>query len=162
MSDTPKHPGGRPTKYIPEYLPAVETLAKLGATMPEIAQAFDVALSTVYLWAKEHPEFSESLQAGKDLADEQVVQALYHRAIGYSHPEVEVRVASGEVVQTEITKHYPPDTKAAEFWLTNRRPGEWRRLQHVDSTSSDGSMSPASTIDPETIRQIADALDKDC
>jgi hypothetical protein len=25
-----------------------------------------------------------------------------------------------------LTKHYPPDTTAAIFWLKNRRPSEWR------------------------------------
>lgn len=164
MNDT-KHPGGRPTKYKPEFVQVVESLAKFGATMTDVAEAFGVAESTVYLWANEHPKFSEALRSGRAIRDEMVVNSLYHRAIGYTHKDVDIRVVQGELVETPIVKHYPPDTGAAEFILTNRRAPEWKRVQQIDSTSSDGSMSPQATnvnLDPETIRKIAEELDSEC
>ena len=48
--------------------------------------------------------------------------AVCSRANGYEHDEVDIRVVSGEIVQTPIRKYYPPDTTAAIFWLKNRRP----------------------------------------
>lgn len=152
---------GRPTKYKPEYVNIVESLAKMGATMRDIAEAFNVTLSTIYVWAKNHPEFSESLVAGKELRDEYVINSLYHRAIGYTHPDTDIRVVGGDLVETPIVKHYPPDTRAAEFILTNRGPKEWGHRQQVDHTSSDRSMTPT-PLDPETIRAISKALDEEC
>lgn len=60
------------------------------------------------------------------MADAKVVASLYKRANGYSHPALDIRTVDGEVVETEYTKHYPPDTVACIFWLKNRRPDLWR------------------------------------
>ena len=73
-----------------------------------------------------------SLKVGKDIPDQNVERSLYQRAIGYSHPDVDIRVVDGDVVQTEIVKHYPPDTTAAIFWLKNRKPKDWRDKQEVE------------------------------
>ena len=57
----------------------------------------------------------------KEVADERVGRALYHRAIGYSHPAVKVLTvalgnnAGSKVVREEYTEHYPPDTAAICF-----------------------------------------------
>lgn len=127
-----KHPGGRPTGYKPEYAGQAEKLTKLGATDVELADFFQVAVSTISRWKVMQPEFSEALKVGKDAADERVVQSLLHRALGYSHPEIDIRVVEGQIVKTELVKHYPPDTTAAIFWLKNRRKDEWRDKQEVD------------------------------
>ena len=59
-SDTP-NPVGRPSKYDPDTMDEqVFKLCLLGATDEEMADFFNVALSTLNLWKKEHPEFSES------------------------------------------------------------------------------------------------------
>ena len=81
------------------------------------------------------------MRAGKDSADEQVAQSLYNRAIGYSHPDVDIRVLkdpSGQqyVVQTPIVKHYPPDTQAAVWWLKNRQGAHWREKQEIAHTGN--------------------------
>ena len=36
----------------------------------------------------------------------------------------------GEVIITDITKHYPPDTAAAFIWLKNRQ--GWRDKQELE------------------------------
>lgn len=123
---------GRPTKYKEEYNFQVEKLAKLGATDREIADFFDVAESTINLWKEEHPEFSESIKAGKVEADANVAQSLYHRAIGYEHEDIDIRVVDKEIVQTPLIKHYPPDPTAAIFWLKNRQAAKWRERQEVE------------------------------
>ena len=117
---------GRPTKYRPEYAEQVETLCLLGLTDKEIAANLGVAESTINKWKTEFPEFSESIKKGKVVADGAVAGALYHRALGYSHPEDDIRSVGGEIVITPTTKHYPPDTGAAIFWLKNRQPAKWR------------------------------------
>lgn len=126
--------GGRPTKYTPENLSMVRMLAKLGATNQEMAEALNVTLSTFHLWRNTHEEFSDAIKVGKDAADDRVAESLYQRAMGYSHPELDIRVIDGAIVETQVIKHYAPDTTAAIFWLKNRRPQEWRDKQEIEHT----------------------------
>jgi len=109
----PKHPGGRPTLYKEEYNEQARKLCLLGATDKELADFFGVNEDSVHEWKKVHPLFSESIRAGKEIADAEVADRLYKRALGYSHPDVDIRVVSGEIIQTELVKHYPPDTGKA-------------------------------------------------
>jgi hypothetical protein len=116
----------RPTKYKPEYAKQAAKLCEMGATDKELADFFEVSESTLNLWKLRHERFSESLKLGKEPANEKVKRSLYHRAVGYSHPEDDIRVVSGEIVITPTTKHYPPDTTACIFFLKNRLPEEFR------------------------------------
>lgn len=138
-------PGGRPTKYKPEYVDQAAKLAALGATDAEMADFFEVTVSTFALWKVTYPELSDALKDSKEIADRRVETALYNRAMGYTHEETDIRVVDGAVVMTPMLKHYPPDTTAAIFWLKNRKPQEWRDRAQVDHTSSDGSMTPMPT-----------------
>lgn len=122
----------RPTKYKPEFAGQAAKLCKLGATDAQLADFFEVAVSTVNLWKVQHKEFSESIKVPKAQADARVEQSLYLRAMGYEHDEVDIRVVDHEIVETPIRKFYPPDTTAAIFWLKNRKPGEWRDKQDVE------------------------------
>lgn len=117
---------GRPTKYKPEYAAQAEKLCRLGATDAQLADFFEVSISTINLWKVEHATFSESVKLPKAEADEKVEQSLYKRAMGYEHDEVDIRVIDGKVVETPIRKFYPPDTAAMIFWLKNRKKAEWR------------------------------------
>lgn len=132
---------GRPTKYKEEFNDQVEKLCKLGATDAEIANFFEVVESTVNLWKIEHPKFSESIKAGKDLADAFVAQRLYERAVGFEHDSEEIKVVSmgekqgSEIVRVPIRKIYPPDPTSLIFWLKNRRPKDWRDRQEIDHTT---------------------------
>lgn len=116
----------RPSKYKPEFSTQAAKLCALGATDSQLADFFEVAVSTISLWKVEHPEFSEALKLAKDEADAKVEQSLYRRAMGYEHDETDIRVVDKEIVQTPIRKHYPPDTTACIFWLKNRKAAQWR------------------------------------
>lgn len=116
----------RPSKYQPEYATQAAKLCALGATDSQLADFFEVAVSTISLWKVEHSEFSEALKMAKGEADSNVEQSLYRRAMGYECDEVDIRVIDKKVVQTPIRKVYPPDTTACIFWLKNRKAGEWR------------------------------------
>lgn len=123
---------GRPSKYKPEYAEQAAKLCKLGATDAQLADFFEVSISSVNLWKVEHPEFSESVKLPKAEADERVEQSLYRRAMGYEHDEVDIRVVGGKIIQTPIRKYYPPDSTAMIFWLKNRKPAEWRDKQEIE------------------------------
>ena len=107
--------GGRPTAYRDEYAPLAKRLCLLGFTDRQLGQALDVSEQTVNAWKKAHPDFAEALRQGKAAADADVVEALFHKALG-------------------------GDTTACIFWLKNRQPLTWKdRKQHeVGPTSPEG------------------------
>ena len=122
----------RPTRYKAEYAEQALKLCILGLTDKEMGTFFDVSEQTINTWKQKHPEFLESLKDGKLMSDAEVTRKLFERATGYSHADVDIKVISGEIVQTELTKHYPPDTTAAIFWLKNRQPDKWREKKEND------------------------------
>lgn len=141
--------GGRPSKYKPEYSAQAYKLCLLGATDKELADFFEVTESTLNLWKKEYQEFSESLKRGKMEADSNVASRLFRRATGYSHPDVDIKIYKGKVIKTELTKHYPPDSTAAIFWLKNRQPEKWRDKQEIKHS-----------LDEEQVFKIGDQVIK--
>lgn len=131
-----KKPEGRPTKYETKFNSQVRKLCLLGATDKEIADFFEISESTLNLWKLEHTKFSESIKKGKTLADANVGQRLYERALGFEHDSEEIKVVSmgkegSEIERVPIRKIYPPDTVAAIFWLKNRQPSKWRDKQEI-------------------------------
>jgi transposase len=73
-------------------------MARAGLIDEEIAKELKIAVSTLYLWQKKYPEFSEALKEGKKVADDKVEQALFRRAVGYEYVETKtiVEVAQGK------------------------------------------------------------------
>lgn len=126
----------RPTDYKPDYCDQGYKLCLLGATDKDMAEFFEVDESTINNWKLAHPEFLESIKKGKQLADATVADRLFKRATGYEHEEVDVKMYMGNIIKTDLTKHYPPDTTAAIFWLKNRQKDKWRDRQEI--TGKDG------------------------
>ena len=106
-------------------------LTRRGCTDKDLAEFFKVNVDTIHEWKKVHPEFSDSIKEGKHEADTVVERSLYERAKGYAHPEDKIFNNEGVPLIVPTTKHYPPDTTAAIFWLKNRRPEQWRdKVEH--------------------------------
>lgn len=124
--NTKKSEVGRPTKFQKVYCEQALKLCLLGATDEEMADFFGVSESTLNLWKKKHPEFSESIKKGKIEADANVVVSLYKRAIGYTHDDEKIFLHEGKIIRAKTKKHYPPDGTAICFWLKNRQPKQWR------------------------------------
>lgn len=152
-SEQPKHPGGRPTDYDPEFCQVAATLCANGATDEEIADHFEVSVRTLYRWKNSHPEFCQALKAGKELADDRVERSLYMKAIGFRQKAVKIFMPAGadKPVYAEYMEHFAPDTQAAQFWLKNRRPEQWRDKQQVEHS---GSLNVKSEAD-EAKRKLA-------
>jgi hypothetical protein len=127
-----KNKGGRPPKFKKENCEQARKLCLLGFVDKELADFFEVSVSTINKWKKDHPKFSESLKAGKDVADGNVAVSFYRRAIGYEHTEDKIFNNNGIPMIVETIKHYPPDTAAALSWLKNRQPMKWRDKQEVE------------------------------
>lgn len=130
-----KNDTGRPTKYQEEFCEQARRLCLLGATNEELAQAFNVSVSSIKEWINVHPMFSSAVQEGRQVADSKVADRLYQRALGYEHDAEEIKVVKDEIVRVPIRKQYPPDTAAAFIWLKNRRPSQWRDKQELAHTA---------------------------
>ena len=119
---------GRPTKYEAEFPKKAEKLCLLGATDVDLADFFEVDVTTIWRWATRYEDFRNALKAGKEAADQRVERSLYQRAVGYTFDAVKVFMPGGATapVYAPYREHVTPDTTAAIFWLKNRKKDEWR------------------------------------
>lgn len=136
MEPRTKHPGrtGRPTKYKEAYARQAKKLCSLGATDMELADFFEVDLSTVNLWKLRHKHFSEAIRVAKAVADDRVERSLYEKAMGYTFDSEKIFQFQGEVIRANTREHVPPSDSAIIFWLKNRRKEIWRDKHEVDNT----------------------------
>ncbi len=139
---------GAPTLYREEYNEQARKLCLIGATDKDLADFFEVEESTINNWKKANPEFLESIKAGKQLADSNVADRLYQRAIGFEHDAEEIKVVSdgmgagSSIERVQVRKIYPPDTAAAIFWLKNRQRDKWRDKVETGFTDNEGKDRP--------------------
>ena len=107
-----------------------------------------VSPSTLHDWMKRYPEISESLTRAKEMVEEDVIDAVLKRALGYRYTEItrELRKnpETGEaalVVTKEITKEVAPDVAAQKFYLINRGDGSWRNDNPPEQDSGGGGVT---------------------
>ncbi|WP_010276451.1 helix-turn-helix domain-containing protein [Paenibacillus senegalensis] len=140
--------GGRKSKYhthVEPKLLLVEAWARDGLTIDQIADNLGVASSTLFDYKNKYPELSEALKRGQEVADVEVENSLYKRALGYRYDEVtkeavtDPKTGNAIMVETKrVTKEVQPDVTAQIFWLKNRRPDKWRDKKDIDANHSGG------------------------
>jgi len=133
-------PAGRPTEYRVEYIERAKEMCANGATDAELAEEFDVSVTTLYNWRAKHPEFLEALKLPKNQADERVERSLFERATGYTRESVKIFMPAGadKPVEAKFMEHVPPDPTAMIFWLKNRKPNVWRDRKETELTGPNG------------------------
>lgn len=105
----------------------VEAWARDGLTQQQIADNLDISIDRLIDYKKKYVEFFEALKKGKEIADIQVENALYKRAIGYTITLEEEKLDRDGCVHTlKKDVHIPPDTTAQIYWLKNRKPNVWK------------------------------------
>lgn len=108
-------PGGRPTKYKPEFCDVVIASGREGKTLAEMAADLDVGRAAINDWIEKYPEFSCAIKEGLELA-----QAWW---------ENNGRVATfGGFPGYNATSYI--------FQMKNRFKEDWRDKQEVDNTLS--------------------------
>ena len=90
------------------------------------------------------------MREGKQLADEEIEKSLYLRAKGYAHKETKVFNNDGTIITKDIVKHYPPDTNAAKFWLSNRKPDKWKDRTSVEHEAGESLQPKTDPVDVKT------------
>nr|DAS94653.1 MAG TPA: terminase small subunit [Caudoviricetes sp.] len=107
----------------------------MGLTDEQIAKNIGISPVTLYEWMKKYPNISKSIKKGKAPIDFEVENALFKRAIGYEYEEVETIIEEIDGKQRKrikkIKKVALPETSAMIFWLKNRKPEQWRKLNPV-------------------------------
>lgn len=113
----------------------IESWARMGLTDEQIAKNMGISAVTLYEWMKKYPNISKSIKKGKAPIDFEVENALFKRAIGYEYEEVETTIEEIDGKQRKrikkIKKVVLPETSAMIFWLKNRKPEQWRKLNPV-------------------------------
>lgn len=121
------------------------SLAAMGATNDEIAEAMGVSVRTIIRWAKDHKSFGKALAEGKGVSDAKVIRSLYQMATGYEYTEEKKIVeynSDGSVKPVRVektTKHVQPSVAAQCFWLKNRQKDRWQDRPDpvIDAPSED-------------------------
>lgn len=113
-------------KYRPQFCRIAHQIALLGGTPSILADTLSVSEQTVRNWLDTYPEFKIAWVGGKEFADAQVTQALFKRAVGFTQVVEDFKTERGELVPIEKTIVFAPDVQAAQYWLNNRRPQDWK------------------------------------
>lgn len=132
---------GRKSKYdteIKPHLKEIEKAVKNGATIAEIAKAFDIAESTIYKYKNEIKEFSAAFARGRASIVIEIRGALLKKALGFEYEE-EKRVGrkdgKGEnIVLIEKYKRYSPPSETAAAMLLRNYDSEWIDKDNATTT----------------------------
>ena len=129
-----------------------------------------ISKETFYTWINDKPDFSDSLKKARKEFRETIVQtleqSLWKRAAGYEVEEVKneyrtLKDGSKVLVKSsKITKHFPPDTGALIFALTNLDLENWKNRQDNRLSVDDGiSGFKISVVHKEGTPPIANSED---
>ena len=111
MASSPKHPGGRPSKYSEAYCNEAISFMGLGYSLTAFAGEIGVSRETIYEWERSIPEFSDAIK----IARAKRVLAL------------EQKMLTAETNQ-QLT--------ASIFGLKNACPPEWRDKVEIDHNTT--------------------------
>lgn len=140
---------GRKSKYVSSMDNEARLHAATGLSDEDIANELKISITTLRNYRESHPSLHVAIQEGRDKwAVTKVEASMIKRAIGYEVEEVTEEEGGKHGKKTTKTlKHIPPDTRAAQFVLTNRAPNRWKNRQEVEHTGEIGLTMPDSISD---------------
>ena len=92
--------------FKPAYVDQAFGLCLLGYDNAQLATIFGVAEPVIEAWTKNHAKFRDALKEALQLADANVMCALYQLATGWIDPST--------------GNQLPPDVRAIELWFELR------------------------------------------
>ena len=136
------------SKYETDVKPRlveIEAWKRDGLTDEQIFKNLGISRDTFYKYKEKYTDFSDALKKGKEVADIEVENALFKRAIGYKYKEVikEVKEIDGKKTTyiKEVVKEMPGDVGAQIFWLKNRKSSKWKDKQDIDLQDNNVSIT---------------------
>lgn len=126
-----------------EGLTLIEGWARKGLTDVQISHNMGISVTTLSDWKKRFPTISKTLKKGKEVADFEVENALYKRALGYTIEELTVEDSEKDGhKEKRVQRHIPADVTAQIYWLKNRNPEFWRdkpkEVKETEQIEDDG------------------------
>lgn len=114
----------------------LESWARDGYTIEEIATRVGISKECLYRWMGKHSEIKQAINTGRELVDYKVENALLKSALGYKTKEVKVTtlMRGGRVIETtkeRVEKEQAPNVTACQVWLYNRLPKKWKNMNRV-------------------------------
>ena len=136
------------SKYETDVKPRlveIEAWKRDGLTDEQIFKNLGISRDTFYKYKEKYTDFSDALKKGKEVADIEIENALFKRAIGYKYKEVikEVKEIDGKksTYVKEVIKEIPGDVAAQIFWLKNRKSSKWKDKQDIDIEDNNVSIT---------------------
>ena len=136
------------SKYETDVKPRlveIEAWKRDGLTDGQIYTNLGISKQSFYKYKEKYVDFFDSLKKGKEVADIEVENALFKRAIGYKYKEVikEVKEIDGKksTYVKEVIKEMPGDVGAQIFWLKNRKSSKWKDKQYIDIEDNNVSIT---------------------
>lgn len=132
-------------------------LASKGLQRSKIRYALKMSTSTwhtlLHKYADDFPIYKVALDRGEMYATEEVEHALKSRALGYYYEEVTDDEFKGRKV---TIKHVPADTKAIQFYLTNKKPDEYKFKRDDTMTVNVNQKSDIdyTKLPPDVLKQL--------
>jgi hypothetical protein len=104
-AESPKHPGGRPTKYTPELADTICSKLSRGISLRQICiEENHLSQQSVYSWLQKYPEFMEKYtRAREEQADTYADEII---AIADETPEIVPVMKDGEVIDMKMDHAY--------------------------------------------------------
>ena len=133
--------------YHESIIPQVFELARFGMTDKEIAEFYEVSISTMESWKRTQPEFAFALYDGRLLSSLKVVESLHKQACGYDYTETQNTYRyfknkdTGEKEKTltfskKMEKHMSPNVTAAIYLLKVRHGDKWADVFRAEITNN--------------------------
>ena len=134
----PKHPGGRPTSYRPEFCRRIVELMSEGRSLEACAALIGVHPDTLWQWQKVRPEFSEAVRAGRAGSTTYYENRLIDVANGAPGNAAAImwalrnrsRAASGWHHDSQKVEHSGPDGAPVAMEAT-ADPGRWLDIRQM-------------------------------
>lgn len=121
---------GPKTGYRSDLDEKVYKLALYGLTDREITEVLDIRMGTWDQWKRKNPSLQAALDKGRLIADIEVAQSLYRRAVGFEINTEQIVSTREGIIRVPTRTYYPPDMKAVQMWLSNRSKGRWKTMTH--------------------------------
>ena len=143
--------GTNTCKLSKEILELTYKFMLLGANDKQLADALNVSEATIYYWKQQKPEFAKVVKDGKLKADAEVAYSLHGKAIGFEREEIQVIANQVKIYSEEtgkliksyteplfvpVMKYYPPDSYAANKWISLRQRELWNDVTQININHS--------------------------
>ena len=150
----------------PENLEKVKRMAsneKL--SIAQIAKKMKISARTFYRWLEDYEEFKEAFEEGRETVDGKVETSFIKMCIGYKETVIKPqkikrtefdergrKIEYEEFIDVKEEVYIKPDVGAQKFYLTNRKPEDWRNDTKdlaFDGDENTGVVMLQEVIEPE-------------